>query len=143
MAAALNVQLEAFALEDEHDTPPQQDERTEHYRHGAGAGQRFDPRRGAARRNEIGGSMGLHIVAQPLLDLGGRAAVATGDIVGLAVVGQIFVLSVCGRSGSGPTFARPLGAHRIHILDCLVEAAVDDDFAAVLGAHALRGIDGH
>jgi hypothetical protein len=142
MAAALNVELEAFALKDEHDAPPQQDERTKHHGHGAGTGQCFHSRRGTARRDEIGGSVGLHMVAQPLLDDGGRAAVTAGEIASLAVIGQVFVFSACGRR-VGFTFPQPPGAHRLHILDGQVELAVDDNFAVGLDAHSLRGIDGH
>jgi hypothetical protein len=141
MAAALNVKLETFALEDEHDTPPQQDQRTEHDWRQVCGRQRCHVRRGESRRNQIGGSVCLHMLAQPLLDGSGRSTVAAREIDGLPVVGQALIFSRL-RLTFGSTSALPSGAHRLPLLDCLVEAPVDDDLAAQLGIHALGGVDG-
>src|ERR1700722_16017426 len=88
MPSALNIELEAFPLKHQHDAPPKQDEGTAHVREVAGAGYSLHARRSPIFGNEIGRSMGFDSAAQPLLDAGGRTAIAPGDAGSLASVAQ-------------------------------------------------------
>ena len=121
MTAALEIEFEAFALEDEHGQPPEEHEGADHGDEGAGGCESGEAGGGVLAGHEGFGAAGALGFAEAVFDGGFRASVVAGNIVGFLgewiVVGQI----------PGPC----VPGHRVE------ERATDDDFSVALSFDAL------
>src|SRR5271170_3350966 len=99
MPAALQIELEPFALKDEHDSPPEQDEGAEHRRESTDFWQGIKTGHGHVCVNEIMHAVSDEIVVEFFLNGGRVASIFGGDSMRLGVAIRSQHAIPAGRSG--------------------------------------------
>jgi hypothetical protein len=129
----LQVELEAFALEDQQQQPPEERERSQHRRERSRAGERGHAGDGLVLVDEVGGGMRAHELPQELLLLLGRAAQSVGADHGLEPVELVEEML---------RLLAPVFGSAFRGRDRLEERRSHRELPRVDDVHALRFLDG-